>query len=75
MEKYKSDIVKAEDIRVITDRRWCNNTIFEIVRVIHFPSRIDILVEDTSQVKAYNECIKEIEQRIFNVSGISKELL
>jgi hypothetical protein len=66
MEKYKSELVKLEDIIVYTDKRYIVDIPVWIVRVKHIPTGLDVSVEDKSQIYAYNIAIKEIESMMIN---------
>lgn len=65
MDKYKSWIIPDKDISITTDRRWFNNidSIF-VVEIKHMPSGMIASSEDKSQIIAYNQAIKIIENSI-----------
>ena len=67
MEKYKSLIVPEKDINVYTHRRWFDeeqtDSVF-VVEIKHIPSGIIFSSENKTQVKAYNETLKTIENYI-----------
>ena len=67
MDKYKSLIVPEKDINVYTHRRWFDeeqtDSVF-VVEIKYIPSGIIFSSENKTQVKAYNETLKTIENYI-----------
>ena len=74
MDKYKSQIVPEKDIDVSTHRRWFDeeqtDSVF-VVEIKHIPSGIIVSSENKTQIKAYNETLKTIENYILE-KNISK---
>jgi len=67
MEKYKSDLINEEDIRIYTDKRETKNGTLQIVTIKHLLSEIVASYEDKSQLIAYNEAIKLLEDTVQNI--------
>jgi hypothetical protein len=61
MEKYKSELVKLEDIIVYTDKRYIVDIPVWIVRVKHIPTGLDVSVEDKSQIYALTLLLKKLK--------------
>lgn len=67
MEKYKSWLISDRDINISTNRRWFDkeqtDSVF-VVEIKHIPSGMIASSENKSQVRAYNEALKMIENYI-----------
>ena len=65
MEKYKSDFIKEEDIKInVSKRNLDEDAVIRIVEVKHIPSGFIASSEDKSQVRAYNQAIVLLEDMI-----------
>ena len=71
MEKYVSDLVNLEDIKISTAVNHiksfisCNKIRVDSVTITHIPTGIIILESsDIGQLDAYNNCIKKIERML-----------
>lgn len=66
-DKYRSWIISDKDISVFTNRRWFDkeqtDSVF-VVEIKHIPSGMIVSSENKSQVKAYNEALKMLENHI-----------
>lgn len=67
MERYKSRIIPDRDISISANRRWLDkeqtDSVF-VVEIKHIPSGMIASSEHKSQIKAYNEALKMIENHI-----------
>jgi len=65
MEKYKSDFVKEEDMRINVDKRNIDeDTVMRIVEIKHLPSGLLVSSEGRSQLKAYKQAVQLLEASI-----------
>ena len=62
MEKYKSNLINDADIFIKIGKRWIDEKRIEIIEIKHLPSGLVYSSEDKSQVKAYNQALKELEK-------------
>jgi len=64
MDKYKSDFIKEEDMRIDLRQRYIGDDVIRIVEIKHLPSGFVASSEDKSQLKAYNEALIALEDMI-----------
>lgn len=67
MEQYKSNFIKREDIEVFTNKTEYKGVKKWIVTVYHFSSGITTASANRGQLIAYNEALKELEEKINDI--------
>ena len=65
MEKYKSEFIKEEDLKIYTSQRTKDGEVISrIVEVQHIPTGFYASAEDKTQLVAYKKAIKILENRV-----------
>lgn len=66
MEKYKSNFIKEEDIKVNVWSRTLGKFKTRIVEIEHIPTRFHAKAENVSQLQAYELAMKLLEDKIID---------
>ena len=72
MDKYKSNFIKEDDIRVYTSYRYIEDDInkMRIVEIEHIPTGAIVSSEDRVQLQAYKQAMGLLEQRLLTNSKV-----